>query len=155
MKILKTILVTSLFLMVGCGGGDTKKAAGDNKATKSSSESGLSAFQFEHGIGPITEVVTVTGTDAALVKKGEDIFVMNCSACHKVNERYIGPAIVDIIDRRSPTYMMNMILNPDEMVKKHPEAKKVLAEYLAPMPNQNISIEDSKTIVEYLVSLKK
>ncbi|MFA5669221.1 MAG: c-type cytochrome [Balneolaceae bacterium] len=155
MKILKTILVTALLLTVACGGGDTKKDASDNKAAKSTSESGLSAFQLEHGIGPITEVITASGTDAAMIKKGEDIFVMNCSACHKVGERYIGPDVQDIIDRRSPTYMMNMILNPDEMVKKHPEARKVLAEFLAPMPNQNLSQEDARAVVEYLVSLKK
>lgn|SRR5690554_320400 len=155
MKALKTILVTALLLTIGCGGGDTKKGASDTKATKSTTESGLSAFQLEHGIGPITEVITAAGTDAAMIKKGEDIFVMNCSACHKVGERYIGPDVQDIIDRRSATYMMNMILNPDEMVKKHPEARKVLAEFLAPMPNQNLSQEDARAVVEYLVSLKK
>jgi len=150
MKTIKvTALLTVLILAVGCGGGEPQSAK--NKAPKVE----LNAFQLEHGIGPITEVVTISEIDAAAIEKGENIFVMNCSACHKVDERYIGPAMVDVIGRRSPTYMMNMILNPDEMVKKHPEGKKMLAEFLSPMPNQNLSQEDAHAVVQYLVSLKK
>ncbi len=153
MKTIKvTALLTVLILVVGCGGGEPQSAK--NKAPKAEKD-GLSAFQLEHGIGPITEVVTISELDAAAIEKGENIFVMNCSACHKVDERYIGPAMVDVIGRRSPTYMMNMILNPDEMVKKHPEGKKMLAEFLSPMPNQNLSQEDAHAVVQYLVSLKK
>jgi len=36
------------------------------------------------------------------------------------------------------------------MVKRHPEAKKLLAEYLSPMTYQNISEQDARNIVEYL-----
>ncbi len=151
-KIKLTALLTVLILVVGCGGGEPQSA---KKNAPKVEKDGLSAFQLEHGIGPITEVITISGTDAAAIEKGENIFVMNCSACHKVDERYIGPAMVDVIERRSPTYMMNMMLNPDEMVKKHPEGKKMLAEFLAPMPNQNLSQEDARAVVEYLVSLKK
>ncbi len=153
---MKTINLTALFtvliLVVGCGGGEPQSA---KKNAPKVEKDVLSAFQLEHGIGPITEVFTISEVDAATVEKGENIFVMNCSACHKVDERYIGPAMVDVIERRSPTYMMNMILNPDEMVKKHPEGRKMLVEFLSPMPNQNLSQEDAQAVVEYLVSLKK
>ncbi len=153
MKTMKlTALLTALILVIGCGGGESKSS----KSTIPKAENnGLSAFELEHGIGPITEEVTISEFNAGMVEKGENIFVMNCSACHKIDERYIGPAIADVIERRTPTYMMNMMLNPDEMVKKHPEAKKVLAEFLAPMPNQNLTTEDARAVVEYLVSLKK
>ncbi len=41
------------------------------------------------------------------------------------------------------------MLNPEENYKKHPEAKKLLAEYMTTMPNQNLTIDDAKAILDY------
>jgi hypothetical protein len=48
---------------------------------------------------------------------------------------------------------MNMILNPAEMVEKHPEARKLLAEFMTPMPDQNLTQDDARAVLEYLRSL--
>ena len=45
---------------------------------------------------------------------------------------------------------MNMILNPEEMVQRHPEAKAMLAEYIAPMANQSLTQEEARAILEYI-----
>jgi hypothetical protein len=45
---------------------------------------------------------------------------------------------------------MNMALNPQEMVEKHPETKKLLAEFFVPMPNQNITKDEAREVLEYL-----
>lgn len=110
----------------------------------------LSAFQLEHGIGPVTQPVELGELDEELAEAGEEIFELKCMACHRVSERYIGPALGDVLDRRSPAYVMNMMLNPAGMVEKHPAAKALLAEYLAPMPNQDLSPEDARALLEYL-----
>jgi Na+/phosphate symporter len=44
---------------------------------------------------------------------------------------------------------MNQILNPEEMVAKDPIAKKLLAEYIAPMANQGLTEEDARQVLEY------
>jgi hypothetical protein len=45
---------------------------------------------------------------------------------------------------------MNMILNPDQMVKEDPLAKKLLMEYNgSPMANQNLTEEEARAVVEY------
>jgi len=44
---------------------------------------------------------------------------------------------------------MNMILNPDVMLAEDEAAKELLAEYIAPMANQNINEEDARAILEY------
>jgi len=49
---------------------------------------------------------------------------------------------------------MNMILNPDEMVQKDPIAKALLAEYLSPMANQNLTEEQARAVLEYFRTLK-
>ena len=41
----------------------------------------------------------------------------------------IGPAIKGIYERRSPEWVMNIMLNPTEMLKKDPVAIALLKEY--------------------------
>jgi hypothetical protein len=44
---------------------------------------------------------------------------------------------------------MNMILDPDKMVKENPAAKQLLAEYLSPMANQSLTETEARAILEY------
>jgi mono/diheme cytochrome c family protein len=121
-------------------------AAGAEKAV------GLTDFQLKHGIGPVEEV-TLGALDQALVKEGSAIFTEKCSACHKADERYVGPPLGGVTERRSAAYVLNMILNPQEMYEKHPEAHKLLAEYMTQMPYQTVSREQARAILEYLRTL--
>lgn len=147
-------VVIAMLLLAACGGG----AGGDNQSSEkaaSQSSDGLTAFQMENGIGPVTEELDLGEIDEQLAKKGEGLFETKCSACHKLDERYVGPAQRDLVERRSPEYIMNMMLNPAEMLKKHPEAKKKLAEFMTPMPNQNLSREEARSILEYFRYMDK
>lgn len=149
------LLVMASFILAGCGGGaEQSNTQSAQKSSASGDTEGLTAFEQEHGIGPVTEVITVDQIDMEKVEKGKELFKIKCSACHKIGERYIGPQLGDVFDDRSPTYVMNMILNPDGMVKEHPEAKKMLQEFLSPMPNQNLEREEARAIVEYLSSVQ-
>lgn len=152
MERIKYLSIFALFFLLtacGDGGGQQQTPAA---AKTSTANNGLSAFEMEHGIGPVTEEIILSAVDYPLAERGAQIFEMYCSACHEKTERYIGPPLGDVLERRTPAYVMNMILNPDEMVQKHPVAKSVLAEYLAPMPNQNLTMEEARAIVEYLNS---
>lgn len=156
MKLSRKIIAVSLslaFMLSGCGGsGD----GGNQQQTQAEqqNESGLSDFEQEHGIGPVTETISLGDeVDMEMAQRGKEIFEIKCTACHKLNERYIGPALDNVLESRSPTYVMNMILNPDGMVKNHPEAKKMLLEYnMSPMPNQGLSQEEARAIVEFIAS---
>jgi cytochrome c553 len=151
MRLINSLVFTLIFLLLSCGGGSDgesqKKDAAENQKTN---EYGLTEFEMTYGIGPVKKRLYLGQINKALAKKGEEIFKTKCSPCHKLDERYIGPAQRYAIERRPPEYLMNMMLNPDEMTKKHPEAKKLLAEYLSPMTFQNISEQDARNIVEYL-----
>lgn len=49
---------------------------------------------------------------------------------------------------------MNMIINPERMIKEDPIAEALFEEYnRTPMLNQNISEEDARAIAEYLRTL--
>ena len=79
----------------------------------------------------------------------EKIFDMKCATCHKLDERYTGPAQRDVLQRVTPEFFMNTVLNPDENLEKHPHSKKMLAEYMTKMTNQNVSLKDARALLEY------
>ena len=102
----------------GCGGRGTGKAEPDRSAGSSagSSENQLTPFELENGIGPVKEKVVVGPVDRALAATGKGLFETKCSMCHKMDSTYVGPSLGEVTARRTPAYIMNMILNPQEMV---------------------------------------
>lgn len=100
------------------------------------------------GVGPIKSL-NLGEIDSKLAEKGKEIHKINCTACHKFKKRYVGPALKYITERRSPEWIMNMILNPEKMVQENKIAKALIAEYTAPMANQQLKEEDARAILEY------
>jgi cytochrome c len=144
-------LMVAVVALAGCGGDKGQAETGTPAAAAPAAAAGdLTPFELANGIGPVTEEIPATPIDGALAETGEKVFEEKCSACHKLEERYVGPALGGVTQRRSLAYVMNMILNPDGMYTRHPEAKKLLAEYLTQMPNQGLSREDARAVVEHL-----
>lgn len=149
---LTMLLALSIIILTGCGdsqGQDPAQFSNNKTVTANTNTGGLSDFETKNGIGPVKQIIELSALDLKLAKQGEDIFLSKCASCHKLDERYVGPAQRNILERRSPEYIMNMMLNPEEMYKKHPEAKKLLAEFMTPMPNQNLSFDEARSILEY------
>lgn len=147
--ILGTLMIMGVLFFPSCGdnsGQDPSKFRNDKQIENSS---GLTDFELENGIGPIKQKIELTEIDPALVKKGQEIFDTKCASCHKLDEKYVGPAQRDVFKRRSPEYILNFMLNPEENYKRHPEAKKLLGEYLTQMPNQNLTIDEAKALLDY------
>ena len=143
-----------LFSLSGCGGGgDTGGDAGTADQAPSGAgqaASDLTEWEMENGIGPITEPVSLGEIDPALVAEGEGIFNLKCSACHKLDERYVAPPLRDVTSRRTPEFVINMMLNPLEMTQKHPATKQLLAEYFTPMTPQGLTDDDARALLDYL-----
>ena len=142
------VLFATALLFAACGGKGEPQPA--SQAAAPAAEGDLTPFQLENGIGPITEPVTLAAVDPAMAKAGEAIFTQKCSACHKMAEKYVGPALGEVTTRRTPAFIMNMILNPQEMYTRHPVVKKLLGEYMTQMPNQGLTQEQAREVVEYL-----
>ncbi len=152
MSIRSLIPLSLLVVTLGACGGERAPGGGEAQppAGGAPPAADLTPFQQEHGIGPVTEVVTLGAFDHELAEDGKELFDTKCSACHKLGERYVGPALGEVLTRRTPTYVLNMILNPEEMYQKHPVAKQLLAEYLSYMPNQALTQDQARAVVEYL-----
>jgi len=99
------------------------------------------------------DVELTTPLNQQWVTNGKGIYEMKCQSCHKLtDERIVGPGWKDVTKRREPHWIMNMITNVDMMLEKDPEAQKLLEQCLVRMPNQNISKEDARQILEFMRS---
>ena len=152
LHLIKYSLLVVFLVIFACS---DKPPREDSQTSNTQSNVDPNDWTTNKGIGPITTVSFAAEIDGGLATEGENIFTAKCSACHKPNKKYIGPAMADIFDRRTPEWTMNMILNPDGMVKDDPIAKQLLMEYNGtPMANQNLTEEEARAIVEYFRTLK-
>ena len=153
MKILtKTIiLLSSIVVFTSCGGSAEQKPT---SASATPPRTNTNDPLTNKGIGPVKELV-LAELNPAMAAEGEEIYKKLCSACHKPTEKFIGPAPKGILERRSPEWIMNMILNPEEMVKSDPIAKQLLIEAnLAPMANQHLTEAHARAVLEYFRTIK-
>lgn len=146
------ILVFLAAAAAACGGSEGPPGGAASSETVSAetvTANGLTADELEYGIGPIRSL-ELGPVDHELAEHGAEVFKVKCSACHKLDEAYVGPSLGEVTERRAPEYVMNMILNPDEMVARHPEVKALLAQYYTPMPDQQLTEADARAVLEYL-----
>ena len=159
MKKLLFILIASI-LLVSCGSKTEKKKGFEynrtqKKAPVKSAAAGKIAIDLSNtGIGPISSMKFDIKINDKLVETGAVAFKQKCTACHMANRKLIGPAMKGIYERRNPAWVMNMILNPTEMLQKDPTAISLLKEYNnVMMLNQNLTKDETRAIAEYFRSL--
>ena len=149
------IFVTGVLTVVGlmftaCGGDSNESGSDESSNVQNTNPSGLSDFELKHGIGPIKKELKLGPIDKARALEGEKIFESKCATCHKLDEKYTGPAQRNVLQRVSPEFFMNMVMNPDENTEKHPHAQEMLIKYnLQKMTNQNINVKDALALLDY------
>jgi len=167
MKLQNVFLIMLTVLFINCVGKDKtapsyKLATPEKEVVKKEpvKETEIKVEQTEtidlnnKGIGPIKAVELAAAIDQTMVAAGKQIFKSKCSSCHRVNRKFIGPNPTGILKRRSPEWVLNMILNPQEMVKKDPIAKELFLKFNgSPMANQNLTKEDARAVLEYFRTL--
>ena len=165
-SIAKSAALLFSLLLLGCGGKEEKKEGFSlerSKSTEAAEESAPASDAVpasqritldEKGVGQIKEITLDPEINTAMAAEGEAIFKTNCTACHKIDKRFIGPSPKGILERRSPEWVMNMILDPQLMVEEDRCAKDLLVEFNgAAMANQNLTVEQTRAILEYFRTL--
>lgn len=166
-NIIKSMAALAILLLVSCGGKEEKKKdsiqigqkpaateASKEVAVESTTKPSETIDLTNKGIGPIKSLELPAEIDNAMAAKGLDLFKSKCMACHKIDKKFIGPAPTGILERRTPEWIMNMILNPEEMTQKDPLASALLQEFNgSPMANQNLTEEESRQVLEYFRTL--
>lgn len=154
------------FLIIGCGGKEEKKdgfSVDRAKSTEKATETVPAVDEVpaseritldDKGVGEIKEITLDPEIDTEMAAAGETIYNANCTACHKLDKRFIGPSPKGIMERRSPEWIMNMILDPKLMTEQDRCAKDLLIEFNgAAMANQNLTVEETRSILEYFRTL--
>lgn len=106
------------------------------------------------GVGAVKSVTLNSPLKADMVAKGKAIYEMKCSACHKLTDkRVVGPGWKGVTETRKPEWIMNMVMNVEEMLKEDQTAKDLLKQCLVRMPNQNLTEQDTRDILEFMFSV--
>ncbi|XOV91261.1 MAG: c-type cytochrome [Bacteroidota bacterium] len=148
------VILLSIVFFSACGGGSTGQAEQAKAPNPPKVVDPYESWQQNHGIGPVKAFTLPTEIDQELATSGKAIYETKCTACHKPDKKFIGPAPKDILSRRTPAWIMNMILVPDKMIIEDPIAKKLLMEFNgAPMANQNLKEDEARALLEYFRTL--
>ncbi|MEN8839126.1 MAG: c-type cytochrome, partial [Flavobacteriales bacterium] len=93
-KVLITTMSALVLLAVSCGDGGEKELSFQEQMELDSQESEKLAQQLDLdnvGVGPIQSYELTETIDAELAGKGKALFQEKCTACHKENEKVLGP----------------------------------------------------------------
>ena len=118
-------------------------------STSNSQESNSAAALEEKSLVGYVELTDPL--DMELVKEGTEIFTQKCARCHTIDTvEFTVPALAGVTNRRSPEWIMNMIINVDEMLKQDPVAGDLLQRHKTVMPDPNLSVAETRSVLEFL-----
>jgi cytochrome c1 len=89
-------------------------------------EQGLS--KNPKGIGPVDSLELELINDS-LMKTGLNLFKNKCSQCHTMEYKNEGPDISDILAVRKPEWVVNFLLNKEEMILRDAAAVRTRVKY--------------------------
>ena len=133
------------------GSAGPKTSSPSDESAKTPAAAGGTNYDSVKGAGKFTHVELNAKLDDKLIAAGKSIYELKCSACHKLtSEKLVGPGWLGVTDRRKPEWIMNFVTNTDEMIDKDPKAQAMLEVCMVRMPNQHLSDEDARNILEFM-----
>ena len=159
---MKKLIVLSIIaiIMYACNSGSSNETTQTTPTTTTPDPNGekistpggdAPAYDPNRGVGKFTHVDVSNKLDASLASAGEVIYGVKCAACHKLTEeKLVGPGWKGVTERFKPEWIMNFVTNTDEMLNKDPKAQALLEICLVRMPNQNLTDNDARQLLEYM-----
>ena len=93
------------------------------------------------------ELATPMSTAAA---QGEKAYLRGgCNGCHVIGQVSSGPDLTGAVARKGEKWVYEFTLNPESKFNE-PYVKAIIEYFNLRMPNQHMSEQESKDIVEYL-----
>lgn len=146
-NLLLLALGATLMINTGCGNDEGDNTEETTETTTTDANEGTDP----RGIGKFTNVELTHPLDENMVAQGKTVYEVKCASCHKLtDERLVGPGWKGVTDRRTPEWIMNFSTNVDEMIEKDTAAQRMLEECLVRMPNQNLTDEDARAVLEFM-----
>lgn len=90
--------------------------------------------------------------NAADPEKGKKLFQNNCSSCHQLGSRLVGPDLVGINERRDQEWLHKFIPNSQALINAgDPIANQVFEEFnKIPMPPQSLTEDEVNDVLAYI-----
>ncbi len=137
MEIKQLFFTASLLVILSCSA-PTRETTGEEKVEEKSL---------------VTYVDLTDPLDEVMIREGTDIFTAKCDHCHTIDTAaFTVPAFAGITNRRSPEWIMNMIINVNEMLKQDPVAVELLLRHQKVMPDPELGVAEARAVVEFLRS---
>ena len=146
MKFRMHLLIASAIFLAACGNNSSESKENSSEA-KSENAEGTNP----KGIGKHQNVELTHPLDDKMVAAGQNVYGVKCASCHKTTqEKLVGPGWKGVTDRRTPEWIMNFVTNTEEMIEKDTAAKNMLEVCLVKMPNQSLTEEDARSVLEFM-----
>jgi len=151
-----SLIFSMALFVVSCGGSGDKTNSGSESAQATTDEgtnasSANPSYDPNRGEGKFHDIQLSDKLDPAMAEKGEKIYELKCSSCHKLtDERLVGPGWHGVTSRHKPAWIMNFVTNTDDMIDKDPKAQAMLEICMVRMPNQNLSDDNAREILEFM-----
>src|SRR5205814_1727156 len=144
------VIVAIIIFSCNSGSEKTTPSSSENTTTKTDTGTASSSGNEKSGVGKFQHVELTHPLDQKMVTSGKSIYELKCASCHKLtDEKLVGPGWKGVTDRRAPEWIMNFVTNTEEMLEKDQAAKNLYEICLVKMPNQNLSDEDARSILEF------
>lgn len=151
-KLKNFLFLVIVILGASCGSKPTTETS-TAPAEAQSMVKDASSYDPSRGEGKWTADMLKIGeaVDATMAESGGKIQSVKCSSCHKLtDEKLVGPGWKGVTTRRTGEWIMNFITNPDPMIDKDPEVQAQLEICLVRMPNQNLTDDEARHVLEYM-----
>lgn len=153
LKFLATSVLSVSVTIIACKSPDSNQqpsAPTANNSSSSDTTTSSASGSEKTGVGKFQHVDLTHPLDQSMVAAGKSIYDLKCASCHKLtDEKLVGPGWKGVTDRRTPEWIMNFVTNTDEMLEKNQAAKNLYEICLVKMPNQNLSDDDARHILEF------
>lgn len=147
-KLLATLLLTGSLITIACNEGTKKDPKPIDIQELSKNQPETHGTEVKEG-----EIAFTNPLNAEWITTGKGIYELKCQSCHRLTEeKLVGPGWKGVTKKREPLWIMNMITNVEMMLETDAEAQKLLELCLVRMPNQNITKEESRKLIEFMRS---
>ncbi len=95
---------------------------------------------------------SILAADSLMVAEGDKLFKQNCTACHQLKQRLVGPALQGVAQRRQEDWLLKFIRSSQTMIKSGDSTALALFNTYnsVVMPDQTLSEDQIRSILTYI-----
>ena len=102
---------------------------------------------------PATAVISIAPQQKEINHPGQKLFKANCTPCHRIHQKLIGPALAGVLERRDSLWVVKMIRNSSQLIASgDPTAVKLFRDYSGTQMTSftSFSDEELRSLLEYI-----